>query len=331
LENKTNILLVWFQRIKAIKINRNSLIFGLFLLISAILWLLNALNKDYIERLKYPVKFTNIPKEIQVQNRLPNHIFLEVSGHGYDILSYKINYSKPPIRINLEETQLRKKAEGEYYLLGSDLIKSSESRIKGEVTLNRVLPDSIHFITKPAKSQRVPVKLDISYSAAKQHMIMSEPVAKPDSIEISGIPEKLEHIKFVVTKNKSFTDLDRNVKRIVFLKPIPGIIMKPDRIQVSIDVEKYTEASLKVPIEITKIPANYSAKAIPGNATINLQVPLSEFKSISPDKFTIEADFQHIKNGKSELIISKKPDYIQSIDISPKQVQIILKKVSLEE
>jgi len=330
-ENKTNILLVWFQRLKTIKINRNSLIFGLFLLISSILWVLNALNKDYVERLKYPVVFTNTPKESQIQNRLPSHIYLEVSGHGYDILSYKINYSKPPIQINLEETQLRKKADGEFYLLGADLVKFSESRIKGDVTLNRVLPDSVHFITKLRKTEKIPVKLDINYSAKKQHMIMSEPIARPDSIEISGIPEKLEHIKFVHTQKESFTDLDRSVKRLVFLKPIPGIIMKPDRIQVSISVEKYTEASLKVPIEITKVPANYSAKAIPGNATINLQVPLSKFKSISPDKFTIEADFQHIKNGKSELIISKKPDYIQNIKISPKQVQIILKKVSLEE
>lgn len=331
MENKTNILLVWFQRIKAIKINRNSLIFGLFLLISGFLWLLNALNKDYVERLKYPVKFTNIPKEIHIQNQLPENIFLEVSGHGYDILSYKINYSKPPIRINLNEVKLRKKADGEYYLLGADLVKFTNNRIKGEIALNRVLPDSIYFITKPAKSQKIPVKLDLNYSAAKQHMIMSEPIIKPDSIEISGIPAKLEHIEFALTQKKSFTDLDRSIKRIVYLKSIPGVTMQPDRIQVSIEVEKYTETSLKVPITISNIPKNYTATAIPGNASINFQVPLSEFKTINPDKFTIETDFNTIKNGTSELIFSKKPDYIQSIDISPKQVQIILKKVSLEE
>jgi hypothetical protein len=79
------------------------------------------------------------------------------------------------------------------------------------------------------------------------------------------------------------------------------------------------------------VPANYSATAIPGNATLNVQVPLSEFKSLGPEKFSIEADFKKIKNGKTELIIFKKPDNIQSIEITPKQVQIILKKSSQEE
>jgi YbbR domain-containing protein len=331
LENKTNILLVWFQRIKTIRINRNSLIFGLFLLISSILWLLNALNKDYVERLKYPVKFTNIPEEIQVQNRLPDYLYLEINGHGYDILSYKINYSKPPIRINLKKTQLRKKADGEFYLLGSDLGDIANSRLKGEVSLIRVLPDSIHFITKHAETIKLPVKADIEYSAAKQHMIISKPELTPDSIEIKGIPEKLEKLEYVTTEKKSFYNLTADTKRFVKIKSIPGVKMNPDRIQINITVEKYTEANIKVPVKIVNVPANYSATAIPGNATLNVQVPLSEFKSLGPEKFSIEADFKKIKNGKTELIIFKKPDNIQSIEITPKQVQIILKKSSQEE
>jgi len=331
LENKTNILLVWFQRIKTIRINRNALIFGLFLLISSILWLLNALNKDYVERLKYPVKFTNIPKEIQIQNRLPEYLYLEVNGHGYDILSCKINYSKSPIRVNLKKTPLKRKFDGEFYLLGKDLYNIAESRIKGEVSLIRVLPDSIHFITKPAETKKVPVKLHIDYSAAKQHMIISEPKLTPDSIEIQGIPRKLEHIQYAATENKSFLNLRGDLKRYVILKPIPGISMQPDRIQVSIKVGEYTEASLKVPIKIINLPTNYTATSIPGKATLNLQVPISKFNSINPENFSIEADFQKMENGKSKLNISKKPEFIQGIEIVPKQIQIILKKSSAEE
>ncbi|MEA1873177.1 MAG: hypothetical protein U9N51_01950 [Bacteroidota bacterium] len=331
MENKTNILLVWFQRIKTIKINRNSLIFGLFLLISSILWVLNALNKDYVERLKYQVVFTNMPENTQIQNQLPNHLFFEVRGHGYDILGYKINYAKTPIQIDLNKVPLRKKAEGVYFLLSNELIEIAKNRIKGDVTLNRILPDSIYLITEPAETRKVPVKSIIKYTAAKQHMITSEPKIIPDSVEIQGIPGKLAHIDHVVTENKSFLNMTSDLNRFIKIKSIPGISLEPDRVQISIGVKAYTEANLKVPIKIINLPANHTATSIPGNANITMQVAMNEFKTITPDKFTLQADFETIKQGKTKIIITQKPNFTRNIEISPKEVQIILKKNILQK
>ncbi len=301
------------------------MIFGLFLVISTILWLLTTLNKDYVEQLKYPVKFTNIPKSYQGKTDLPENLKLEVSGHGYNILSYKINYSKPPIIINLKEINPRKSRNGQVFILGKDLEQLADNRIKGEIMLNKVRPDTIFFIKQQTASKKVPVISQIDYSAADQHIIVAEAEITPDSILISGAPEIINSTDSVFTEQKSYKNITGETLRFVNLKKQNDIHYYPNKVQVSIIADKYTENSIKAPVTFNNLPDSLEVSSIPGKINIRFRVPVSKYKTIQPSDFRLIADFNAIRNGKAKVNLSIYPSWIEDIHLSQNEVQVILK------
>lgn len=301
------------------------MIFGLFLVISTILWLLTILNKDYTEQLNHLVKFTKIPEAYQGQNTLPKDLTLEVSGHGYNILSYKINYSRPPIIVNLNKIKLRKSKNGQVYLLGEDLFELADNRIKGELTLNKVQPDTIFFIKHQTISKKVPVGSKIKYSAADQHTIVAEAKITPDSILISGSPEIINTIDSVYTEQKSYVNITGETFRFVNIKKQKDIHYYPNKVQVSIIADKYTESSIKVPIAFNNLPDSLEVNLIPGKLNIRFRVPVSKYKTIQQNDFTLIADFNAIKNGKVKVELTDHPNWIEDIHLSQSEIQVILK------
>jgi hypothetical protein len=156
-----------FDQLKRMKINRKTLIFGLFLAISTVLWLLNALNKEYTHTISYPVVFKNLPDDLQAEKKLPARLRLEVYGHGYDILSYKIDHSKPPVIVDLHKHPPQKISEDHYFITGRQLKPLANARIKGKLKLNSVKPDSLHLYVSKVISRKLPIKSKLVYEPAR--------------------------------------------------------------------------------------------------------------------------------------------------------------------
>ena len=302
------------------------MIFGLFLVISAILWLLNTLNEEYTDYLKYPVKFTNLPKDIRLLEELPDNLSLEITGHGYDILSYKLNYSKPPILVNLKKQKIRQLDDKHYYLLGADLFGLAEKRIKGELELHSVLPDTIHFIITHTEEKIVPVEAAFTYQPSRQYIITGKPQFEPDSVTIRGPIQLLNKLEAVKTENIEYKDLKESIDRYIPLEEIKDINIEPDRIHLKIPVEKYTEASLSVEIQPVNLPDSLSMTCIPNKVTLNFKVPVSKYKLIQAENFLIHADYTEASGSKIPLQITDKADFAQDVKLSVNEISFILNK-----
>ena len=78
-------------------INRDVAVFAFFLFLSFIFWYLNSLGKEIEAGIKYPVKYTNIPKERVITEEPPLTLNLFLKGPGYSILKLKISGKKAPL------------------------------------------------------------------------------------------------------------------------------------------------------------------------------------------------------------------------------------------
>ena len=132
-------------------INRNVLVFTVFLFLSFIFWYLNSLGKELETDIRYPVKYTNAPKNKELDKDLPSKLNLFLKGPGYSILRFKISGNNAPVVIDFSEVNYRhvqNNKPSEYYLVTSGLILGFNSQLKSACKITSVKPDTLFFSLK---------------------------------------------------------------------------------------------------------------------------------------------------------------------------------------
>ena len=78
-------------------------IFLFFLMLSAILWLLNSLNQEFTTSLHYGVTYVNSPKNKVVTGEDHSGLNIVIKGRGYTLLSFMvtIQYTAKPYGDNI--------------------------------------------------------------------------------------------------------------------------------------------------------------------------------------------------------------------------------------
>jgi hypothetical protein len=61
--------------------------------------------------------------------------------------------------------------------------------------------------------------------------------------------------------------------------------------------EQFTEATLKIPIEVSNLPDSLIMRTFPGQVTINCMVTLGRYENLSPRLFRVEVDYSQIKKN----------------------------------
>ena len=94
------------------------------------------------------------------------------------------------------------------------------------------------------------------------------------------------------------------------------------------NVTKYTEASIELPLVYENVPAGYGIKTFPDKVTVKYNVALKNYEKINPANFTAVIDYNEIKSGvnKLKVILTKYPNEINSPKIIPAKVEFIIRK-----
>lgn len=126
------------------EMNRNILIFGIFLFLSFLFWYLNSLEKTVEADLRYPVDFPDLYEVEKKDINLPSKVSVTLAGKGYSILQLKISAAKSPLSIpgSLIETGSNgDKAKG--FIVTSGLINKFNNQLKSECKVTAIKPDTI--------------------------------------------------------------------------------------------------------------------------------------------------------------------------------------------
>jgi hypothetical protein len=134
-------------------IKRNSIVFAFFLLLSFIFWYLNSLGKTLETDIKYPVKYTNIPKNRELKEPLPSRLELYITGPGYTILRLKLTGRTDPLTLDFSKVgylHRRDIQSGVYYVVTSGLIADFNTQLKSSCRITSIKPDTLFFSLKQA-------------------------------------------------------------------------------------------------------------------------------------------------------------------------------------
>ncbi|WP_418604350.1 YbbR-like domain-containing protein [Hwangdonia sp.] len=307
--------------IKTRKIN----VFFLFLFFAFIILILTKLSKEYTNTVVFNIDKINVPQENIILNDSSAKLNITLKTHGFKWLTYYFN--KPKIAIDfvkdvdkIDSTFVWSKSKA--YLLAS-------TQFGKQVELLNISPDTLRFRFDVNLVKKVPVILndDINFS---QGFDVSKPFKiTPDSIKVIGPNVLVSQVHSVETEPIKLNDVKSDVNKVIQLqlpKNSKDLTFSDKTVSLTATVEKFTEGTLKLPINIKNIPNNKTINYFPKTVNVTYYTSLNNFKTISAKDFRVECDFSKTTGNQSFLLpeLTKFPETVKRAKINQQHIEFII-------
>jgi hypothetical protein len=309
---------------------RKVTVFGICLLLASLFWVLLACNDHYSTKIRASVSYINMPENRMLIEKLPQTAEMLVNGSGYDLIAYIIQPNLANIIIDGRYIGVNAASKtGQAFVTTASSIDFF-NREHFDIKALNILPDTIFFSFFERGLKKVPVHLNRYLTFDRQFSLSDSITLNPDSILISGPFATLDSIKRIETESLILNGLKTSGDYSVKIKKSSNLITyAPLEVGVHLEVDKFTEAELEVPISIEHVTLGDSLEIFPKQVKITYLVSLRNYNKVNPKLFRISADAFDIRNAKNanlRLNVKQFPPYVQSIRIEPETVEFIIRK-----
>lgn len=324
--NKTIHKIPEYFKIEQLRNDKRFIVFMVCLAIATGLWFLNALSKDYSTTISYPVRYVNAPNRQFLSNTPPSKLELKVDAHGFTLLRHKLSLSFSPIILNLSNiTRNLSDENGTYAIPAASLMKRIRSQVSNEISILEIHPDVIYIALDSLKEKTVPVRANVSLSFKPQYNLKNPVSVQPQEVRITGPSAIIDTITSLSTEKYAFKELDESVKKYLDVEHPKKTNIEPNRIMLNVEVEKYTEKVLRVPVLVRNKPDNVTVKLFPSEINLTCLVGLSEFEEITANSFSAYVNYNEVEQSANRLnvTVEKKSSYIQLVRTAPETVEYL--------
>lgn len=306
------------------KSKRPILTFLVFLVLSTALWLLIKLSENYTTQTTFRVQLEDMPAEKWISSP-EQTVKLSMNTDGFHTLKLEmIREAKRMVVIPLSEVPYRLE-NGNTYSFSNQYVAEKIADLldinASDITMNET---RIYFNMEQLKSKVVPIKLRSDIKTQRQYGVYGIPILEPSSATIYGPQEIIDTITTVKTQWLSRSGVNQNLTEIVPLDLLNGAIhSNTESVNVSIEVVKFTEADLKVPIPV---PDSLRLRLFPDEMTVKYLVAIKDFASVVPENFRVELNHDQLRTLQPLLDVKLVvwPQHIQILETSPDKVEYII-------
>ena len=269
----------------------------LFVSLAASFWLLIKLSKTgYVDTIRYPVTYVNIPKNkllIQPENAT---IAVRVNTVGFRLLGLG-RKKHEPLEIDVKRfSRSVEKGASTYYWLPNLYRDEMEASLESQTQLLRLDPDTLFFEMVDKVTKSVPVLLKSNITYAKGFAPYVPPQLTPDFIEVSGPAAMLDTLEYVHTESIVLKNLMAEVQtELLIIQPNKPVEINPEVVGLHIDVAQFTEKTLVVPITILNPPRGQQVGVHPNKVEVTLRVALRDFDLVTEDKISAVCNMAQLR------------------------------------
>ncbi len=300
-------------------------VFLICLFISSFIWMLIKLSQHYSSEILIPVTYSKIPEGKIMVSKADTTIRIGITAQGFSLAWIKYFSRKAPINVNLSNFRLRQQMHQYVSLVNTEVwAKQFSEQYDPGGKIDYILPDTIAFYFEDRYFKEVPVETDIAIKFRKQYFAYDTLSITPKRVTISGLNKNISQVEFV-----NFTNLHENLNKNIALKnPVltADIMLDPDEVNVKLQVEKFTESKIEVPIIKINEPDNRRVKIFPDKATITYLVALKDYTKMSADMFSCRVNLSEIDkrpDNKLDISLSSHPQFIKIVNIEPAEVDYL--------
>lgn len=299
-----------------------------FILATTIVWFLMELSKNYTGIIKFKVDYINLPKDRVIQNKTKSILEVEVTAPGFSLLKYNLIRQK----ISLDLSKISR-VNNNYYLFPNQQLSTISSNFSSDTKFIKFLNDSILVEIGVNKIKKVPIVSAVDIDFKLGYNFTENIKIIPDSITIIGPQKYIDTIKSIRTNYLKLTDVYQNINTRVKLKTPKNnshITYSTRSVTVSGKVDKFTEGSITMPVSVINVPYNVKLVTFPKQIEVVYKVCLSDYKSITKNKFSIIFDYKEYENDTLikylTPIIEQKTGLVSSIKIIPDKIEFLIQK-----
>ena len=281
----------------------------LSLLLAFIVWLIHSLSLQYSVFLEYNVELNSTLQGRARSSVSQDVLIVRGKSDGYYILKQRIGRRKT-LQVSASQDNLRHRDGDDFYVLSESIKSNIVEALGGSVDLEFIVTDSLDFTFPRITSKRVPVVPRSSVTFRPQYMPLGNMAIRPDSVDIYGDARLLETVDSVFTETISEKGVDGPIHAVYY----------------SMNVVRYTEESLTVPVTVTGVPEDKDLIVLPSTVTLTFRRVFSSLR-YQPEDFVLAVDYaDFVRTIDSELVpeLVYKPDGVTSWEIVPRYVDCIL-------
>ncbi len=304
----------------------NFRVFSTILVVTALTSIMLKLNKDFTFKVKVPVSFNNLPKDKLLKTYTTGAINVTGVATGYEYLKYKF-YDQ---RFHIDLAELTKKDSNLFYYN----FNAENDRLSGSL-INSVLksfkPDTLFVVLDTNFEKKVPVRSQIELNYAPGYGSLKGLEIMPDSVLVRGPKSSIDTLQAVYTLKERFKAVKSDLKdsiALTSLKPIKQLTIEPKTVKYSATVDKFTEGTLTVPLQLINVPPQVTAKIFPKRVKLIFNVNFKNYDRLKPSDFKVICDFDKIDSSSTTLTpeIIQSPLYVRDLRLAEKTVQYLLVK-----
>ena len=295
---------------------------SLCFLAALVFWFFNALNKNYATNLRFGVNFEFDQEKYVPVEPLPESVFMNVSGNGWDLLRKSLGFNLPAMNIALERpTEVKK-------IVGSTLPALLAGQL-GNLQINHVVTDTLYLFLDPREKKKVKVWVDPDqFKFSKGFDRLSPVVILPDSIEIEGpksiIEKTADSVMLTINEGEISSDYREEVEVVI---PDGELIKRnPALVEVIFEVVEWTEISKSIKLDIQNTPAGVRLHLENDSIICKLLVPSTEARDLLLPKEAEMAfiDLTGVRRGETKLLpfITGLPDHAKVLSLDSVAIRL---------
>lgn len=292
------------------------------IIIAALLWIIIKLTVEYTVTEPFAIRFTDIPADQIIQNE-NYRVEATMTTTGFKLMNY---YLKAPknreIQLSLKDINY-KKINFETYSYSKRYLEEKIAEFISATTNEVQVADELqYFVMSKLASKKVKVLPQTSLDFDRQYNYYGEPIAIPDSATIFGASKDIQDIQYLQTEVVNKKNVNQNIETNAKLALKDNIQCDINEVEIVVNVEKYTEAEVEVPITI---PDDTQLHLFPNKVKIRYIVAIKDYPIINDISFKVTIDPEGIfLNETLPVKLLLYPNNTQIISINPEEVEYIV-------
>ena len=277
--------------------NRDFLVFLFFLGLSGIFWLSLTLNDTYEREFSIPVSVVDIPKNAVLTSDEVDTVKMTIRDKGIILVAYQYGDYLKRLRIPFKNYT---RNNGSGSVPAAELQKLVYQQLVSSSKITACKPDKLEFFYNYGTNKKVPVRWSGRVIPEELYFI-SRVDYLPDSVTVYASDEKLDSINMVYTEMLNYANFRDTLTISCNLAKIKGVKIVPEKVKINFYTDVLTEENIEgVPIQGINLPDGKALRTFPAKVTVSFVTGVSLFRNLTPDDFTVVADYNEIKRHPSE-------------------------------
>ena len=310
------------------KPSRKFYVFLISLFLASAFWLLNALNKTYVEGVYIAIKYINLPSHRAFSPVPPKTIKIELSGDGYSLMQLMETAEEDTVVIDLADLEFESYGTRKWANIPTSvIIDELRSSLSNGVNVSRVNRDSINIVTEIGAELEYPVKPNFSISLEKGFVLVRPVYTIPELVMVKGAESAVNKIKGIETEHIPFEMISETEKKVVTLAYNHRFFQTNiQSVEIVAEVEPLTEGEIEVAIHVLGVPKNKRVRLIPNTIKIKYTTGLSHYDFIEAGLFDVSVNYQDVllKSSKVQVNIVTQPSFVNVIHFLPERVDYLI-------